>query len=194
MIGSTHDEDSIFNSLPKDLNASEYESLVLKTFKDIGSAVLMLYPASNFPAPWFAVSAIYRDMSQLCPARRSARWLTEAKMTVYLYWWTHVIDVTKVNPYVGAFHGVEIPFIFDLPSHTIFSSFELNWTPEELILQKNVINYWKNFAQSGDPNIRSLPNWPKYEKSKDLNIVLDTTITTNSGLMKKHCDFWDKFV
>jgi len=193
MLGSTLDEDNTFNMLPHNVSVSAYEELVKQTFPQIYQQVLRLYPAQNFPLPWFAVSAIYRDLSFVCPARRSAHWLTEAGVPVYLYYWTHVINITKSKIFLGAFHGVEIPFIFYLPDGLDVDGVTLAWTPDEKQLQKNIVNYWKNFAKAGDPNGQMLTNWPKYQTSNDMNIILNVTMSTNQGLKKMECDFWDKF-
>ena len=55
---------------------------------------------------------------------------------------------------MGAYHGTEIPYVFD--THD-------DWLPTEAIdhsLTEVVMDYWVQFARSGDPNVPGQPEWP----------------------------------
>ena len=49
-----------------------------------------------------------------------------------------------------------------------------------------------NFFATGDPNpsVKN-PFWPAYDTATDMNVLLVTNPTTESGLSKADCDFWD---
>ena len=47
-------------------------------------------------------------------------------------------------PYMGSFHGAEVPFVFGYPAE--LSSAGERW------LSKTMGCYWVNFASTGDPN------------------------------------------
>jgi para-nitrobenzyl esterase len=59
----------------------------------------------------------------------------------------------------------------------------------DLALSKIMMDYWVNFAKTGNPNGHGLTYWPAYESTSDLNLEFSDTIRTNQHLYKKECDF-----
>jgi len=189
ILGSTIGEGNLFLKEPHNLNITELTNILTKAFgTQTAQQLLALYPSKDYKNLWFAYSAIYRDAYFTCPARRSAKWLSHST-TAYLYHWTHAIAETKLDPYIGAFHGVEIFFVFGLPNGNY--PFPIVFTSAEKQLQKMTIQYWTQFATTGNPNLGSLTQWNPYDPNKDNNIYLDEKATAGSGLYKAQCDFWD---
>jgi len=191
MVGSNANEGTIFTKLPHSLTEEEYIKAVLQGFgQQLGQQVLLHYPATNYPSPWWASTALWGDLSFSCPARRSGRWLS-TQVPVYLYFYTHVIaEINLFNKYLGSFHGAELPFVFGDPDGVYFG-IPIIFTYWERILQTNMVDYWSQFAISGNPNSGATPYWPQYDSTTDSNIVLDENISVISGLKKDLCDFWD---
>lgn len=52
-------------------------------------------------------------------------------------------------------------------------------------------SYWANFAATGDPNGRDLPEWPVYEPSKRTVLELGDTVRTRTVLDDAKVDFYD---
>ena len=65
---------------------------------------------------------------------------------------------------LGAFHSLEVPFVFGSLRDPIWHW--LPFTPEDQALSKLIQTYWTNFAKSGDPNAQGLPDWPAWTSSK----------------------------
>jgi len=190
MVGSNKDEDSIFSTTPLNIDNLAYEAIINTRFPQISQVILRLYPSNQYQSPWHALGALSRDFSFTCPSRRTVRWLTEGGSPSYLYFWTKVINATRnVAPYLGAFHGVEMPFVFDLPNGFILVNFTVNWTPGELKFKETVSKMWKEFAKEGKPS----GSWPVYD-STDRNMVLDEEMRVDSSFRKEQCDFWDRLV
>ena len=84
----------------------------------------------------------------------------------------------------GAYHGVEVPFVF----HALIQQ-----TAAESELQDTVVGYWTRFAGSGNPKGQGT-SWPKYEPTSDSYLKLDYTIAEGAGVRTTQCDFWDTFV
>ena len=88
---------------------------------------------------------------------------------------------------LGAFHGAELQYLFDVGFF-----FELN--PAQLQLSQAMVEYWTNFAATGDPNGGSLPTWSLYDPTTDVfQSLLPPTPTTETSFNTDHlCDgFWN---
>jgi len=62
------------------------------------------------------------------------------------------------------------------------------WRPEDRKLSDQMMDYWTNFARTGDPNGPGLPVWPKYGKD-DALIHLDSTITAGPDTLRPRYEF-----
>eukprot|EP01116_Phalansterium_solitarium_P022466 TRINITY_DN7433_c0_g1_i1.p1 TRINITY_DN7433_c0_g1~~TRINITY_DN7433_c0_g1_i1.p1 ORF type:complete len:529 (-),score=81.42 TRINITY_DN7433_c0_g1_i1:161-1717(-) len=191
MLGTTTNEGSSFITPPHNMTDDEYKTYLLQTYgSHYLDQLLQLYPASDYKSPWWAACAIWTHSSMTCPARRSARWIAGNGGTVYQYYWTHVIEETAIfAPYMGAFHGVEIPFVFHL-SDGDYHSIPVLLTPEEVLLQDRISNIWTHFGATGNPN-PSGSEWPPFNNNDQQNMELNNKFTVQSYLFKTLCDFWD---
>ncbi len=56
------------------------------------------------------------------------------------------------------------------------------------MLSEGMMDYWTNFARSGDPNGQGLPRWPRYDTEKQV-IHLDSTITSGADALRPEFEF-----
>jgi para-nitrobenzyl esterase len=73
-----------------------------------------------------------------------------------------VYRFTRVRPGSGgerlrAYHGAEIPYVFDTHDSWLATQ------DADRRLTGALMDYWTNFARTGDPNAGSLPDWPAYD-------------------------------
>eukprot|EP00163_Fabomonas_tropica_P018035 TRINITY_DN3204_c0_g1_i11.p1 TRINITY_DN3204_c0_g1~~TRINITY_DN3204_c0_g1_i11.p1 ORF type:complete len:250 (+),score=52.22 TRINITY_DN3204_c0_g1_i11:145-894(+) len=188
MVGTNHDEATTFiGDIPHDLNATGYTNYLQERYgPTLTPYVQKLYPSANYKTPWWAVSAVWTDSLMKCPARRSARYISSAANgtnPVYYYFFDYEPLIARLSPYLGVFHGAELPFVFDDAWLLIGK--------EEQDLGHKVSQYWTTFAANGDPNAAGQVNWPTYNGTTDMNMYLDMNIRSGSGLQKTACDFWD---
>ncbi|XP_021339793.1 neuroligin-4, Y-linked-like [Mizuhopecten yessoensis] len=110
-----------------------------------------------------------------------------SKANTFQYFFSNqpVVDpVIGVTPkwFQGAGHFAEVGFLFD------------NWgylQGDDKHLSKEMMSYWTNFAQYGNPNIGlSVPHWPEFDENTRRFINLDTDITTGSDLLGDRLRFW----
>ncbi len=119
-----------------------------------------------------------------CDARRIARVMSAGGVPAFLYQFTYPYKVAALPGVTGS-HSFELPFVFRNGYLGVALS------DPELALADQVDGYWFRFAATGDPNGAPALAWPAYSQTNDTNIVLDATLSTNVGLKKDACDFWD---
>jgi para-nitrobenzyl esterase len=161
---------------------------------DVRASLAVLFSASQVDqiAAKYGVDAdaptafahIITDGVFACPTRRTARALSAASAPAFLYQFTYPYLVPALNGVVMG-HSFEIPFVF----RNGFLGTQMS--DADLALADQVDGYWYRFMQAGDPNGEGATPWPAYAEASDTNLVFDSTITTNTGLKKDACDFWD---
>jgi len=150
-----------------------------------------MYPSASYGSPGAAFADVFADFAMVCPTRMTARALSSAGVVTYLYQFAH----EPLGAALGTPHSVELPFIFggwENVGNIGFGDESLTFTPEQKQLSSVMQSYWFNMAKSGDPNSAGAAAWPKYDPVSDESIVLDLTLSTQAGLKKDHCDFWDQ--
>eukprot|EP01119_Soliformovum_irregulare_P013646 TRINITY_DN365_c1_g1_i4.p1 TRINITY_DN365_c1_g1~~TRINITY_DN365_c1_g1_i4.p1 ORF type:complete len:296 (+),score=73.00 TRINITY_DN365_c1_g1_i4:263-1150(+) len=196
IFGSNGNEGATF--LPSSLHnltAAEYEPFIYSSYKQIAPMLLKLYPLSDFESPWWALVQIWSNQAMNCPARQSVRWMSKANQTVpnWSYYFTRSVSaINDFNPYLGAFHGIELLFVFNAAAGPYYGH-EISFTPQEQDLQKSVVKFWTNFSKNGNPNGQNLVTWPSnFPNFPTLNLNVPSTLEYD--LLSAKCDFWDSIV
>jgi para-nitrobenzyl esterase len=91
-----------------------------------------------------------------------------APVYMYLFAWRSPVMGGKV----GATHTVEIPFVFD---NTDIPTVMTKGGPEVKALAAKTSEAWIQFARSGNPNHKGLPNWPAYTTQERATMVFNNT-------------------
>ena len=57
-----------------------------------------------------------------------------------------------------------------------------------------MVGYWTEFAKSGDPNGNGSPQWPQFERGRQvMRSLVPPTPTTETNFATAHqCAFWDQ--
>jgi carboxylesterase type B len=191
LLGSNRDEGTLFSQAPHDLNATGFLPYLEGKFgKSITDAMAPYYPLSDYPSPWWAETHIIGDGLLSCPSRRSARWIQNApnrKNPVFLYFFQHELEVIAIfAPDKGCCHASELVFVFNFDVAL--------WSDAERALSDQFVRYWTRFAMTGNPNGGGDPNWPAYDTSADVLMVLDvgSSLGPLANVKKTQCDAWDQ--
>jgi len=116
-----------------------------------------------------AIDRIRTASNTLCPSRYLAARATETGGRGWVYYFSR----QRPGPggeKLGAYHGTEIPYVFDMHD---------DWLPTEDIdheLTVVVMDYWLQFARSGDPNLPNRPQWPVYNTGHPVAMRLGDTV------------------
>lgn len=105
------------------------------------------------------------------PARFSARAFTAIGEPAYIFQFDYVPSYMKERAPYGPGHGTDISFAFDILGEGGGFGPPPTPTAEDKGVARLMNAYWVNFAKTGDPNGKGLPNWPL--NKPDTNQILE---------------------
>lgn len=97
------------------------------------------------------------------PARFTARAFTDSGTPVYLYLFSYVSPSMQEWMRFGAAHASEIPYVFN----NLRDQTGANVPTKDHEMANMMNTYWVNFAKTGNPNGKGLPEWPVYNPQKN---------------------------
>lgn len=160
-----------------------YESLVRTSFPAIAPLVLAQYPASAYPAPWYAWADLLDDLNFACPARLAAERHIRNGHPAWRYIYTHVF-ANSTAP-LGAFHGSELGFVFGPGT---------GYTAAETALSATMQRDWTRFAATGDPSGSVDPVWPARTSALDIGLELSAArVGRLDDYRRSQCEFWARY-
>jgi para-nitrobenzyl esterase len=124
------------------------------------------------------------------PARFTARAFSAKGIPAYLYLFSYVPVSMQQRMRFGASHASEIAYVFDN-----LRAPEGGTVPQKDKEVATMMNtYWANFAKSGNPNGKGLPNWPIYDPKKNevFEFKLDGSAAAGTDQRKARLDVMEK--
>jgi para-nitrobenzyl esterase len=119
-----------------------------------------------------AVDQASNDIVGACPAGAEAALTTVAGRKAFVYRFDRSVP-GKGEAELGAFHSLEIPYVFGT-----FQARSFSWLPFSAIdqnLSRIVQTYWTNFAKHGDPNGPDLPRWVPWNTDQEPFLMFSRT-------------------
>ncbi|XP_048674245.2 acetylcholinesterase-like [Caretta caretta] len=114
----------------------------------------------------WAMEQIFGDYSVVCPVAEVAGQEAEAGNPVYAYYFTHRSSGLSSPEWTGVPHSSDLLFTFG----TLASVRGANYThtEAEVGLSRRVMQYWSEFARSGNPTGagNSREQWPHYDPTE----------------------------
>jgi para-nitrobenzyl esterase len=100
------------------------------------------------------------SVNYTCPSFLLAKAHATKGGRTWVYHFTKQRD-GELGAKMGAYHGAELPYVFN--THD-------DWLPtseDDHLITNSIMQYWLSFAESGNPNTKTLPDWQAFEKSDD---------------------------
>ncbi|MBB4907435.1 para-nitrobenzyl esterase [Actinophytocola algeriensis] len=191
LVGGTRDEMRSFVSNQAGLTAEQYRSMLTETFGDQATVVLGKYPVTDYDSPALALATVLSDWGGAigaCPVLRTAE-AAATRRPVYAYEFAEDSgQVTTGGFPMGAYHGVDMPYLWTLdPAWP-------NPYPEPTAAQRRLsatmIDYWSAFAHNGDPNGPRRPHWPEFGDTGTVLTLSTSGIAPTPFAATHRCDFW----
>ncbi len=182
IFGTNSDETSRTVPLKPTATDAEYQAAVRLLLPTLADKILAVYPSSDYASPFAAYVAVTSDAKFVCPWRVATKTFAKGQtQPIFRYQLSHTLDNAPLLKPFGAWHGVDVLYIFDhvaiagyVPSageRGIVGTFQTSWT---------------DFAKTGLPGAA----WQKWDVT-DPYFKIDTTTSVEKGLRTKQCDFWE---
>jgi len=187
ILGSNADEaTSLLGGIPP-MDINQFRESVKRRYSDFTEEFFETYPVNNDEDVGEVFLASMRDGIFTWQMRTWAQLMSTVDTKAYLYFFTRVPPIPESEKY-GAYHAAEHVYIVGNLDITSFIP-----EPVDRQLSETMMDFWINFAATGDPNGDSLVEWPVYEKDTEYYIELGDEVRMGQHLLKKECDFFYRF-
>ncbi len=134
-----------------------------------------------------AIDQASNDIGAACPTGAEAALTTAAGHHAYVYRFDRSVP-GKGESQLGAFHSLEIPYVFGT-----FNDRMMNWLPftaTDHKLGDTIQTYWTNFAKYGTPDGPGVPNWQSWNTSQEpyMTFTQEGTAVPQTSLSPIFCD------
>jgi para-nitrobenzyl esterase len=161
--------------------AKKLQERIRKAYGALAGRALPFYQAADPlygpPGVQWSTDYVFR-----CPSAAEALWHARGGAPTYEY------EFEKPVPGQAATrHASELTFVFGLWRNT---------SPTEMDkkVADQVQTYWTNFARTGDPNGKDLPNWPKFTQSEQSYLAFTAQgAAAKADMRRKPCELFIEF-
>jgi para-nitrobenzyl esterase len=186
LTGLTADEGSASPTYGK-LKPDEFRKQAQQRFGDLAETFQKLYPSDDE-----AQSADSQKQSARAQGMVSMfLWAAERARTSRAKAWTYYFSrgiPWPEQPQYGAFHTSEVPYVFGN-----LKLLNRPWESVDRQLSSTMMGYWVNFAATGDPNGKGLPEWPAFDKNKRLTMELGEKLGPRLVADQARFEIFEKF-
>ena len=153
------------------INANSKEQL-LSMFGGYINEAIAAYDPTGITDFGKLLTMVTTDKVWAEPARFTANVFAENGTPAYIYLFSYVPLSQQERMPNGAPHGSEIPYVFNKLSSRWGAEIT---TDKDREVARMMNTYWANFAKTGNPNGKDLPEWPLYnhQKNEILEFQLD---------------------
>nr|XP_003218003.2 PREDICTED: cholinesterase [Anolis carolinensis] len=204
LLGITRDEGSIFTVFA---NSNILNNGGILTWEELVQAINMVFHQkvedsivkalakkysedTHGPGQYHsALSHLYRDYYFLCPLVEVTSKMGTSGSPVYVYSFNHPISGPLWPEWMGAPHGVEVPYLFGTFSSVLTNNETI--TKADVALSRRLMWYWAEFARSGNPtgSKPSVVQWPLYNATEQNVFHIDIEAPRTMPIAPVQCNF-----
>jgi para-nitrobenzyl esterase len=168
LVGSTKNEFTPFIPGSRDITMENAKANLQKKYGDktdaYMAAVKKAYPETTKPSDYIDIDVLFRP-GTISHANLKAV-AGAAPVYMYLFCWQSPV----MDGMYKAMHCMELPFVFD----NIDKCEEMTGGGKEAYaLADKMSSAWINFARTGNPGAKNLPNWPAYTQQNGATMIFD---------------------
>ena len=143
-----------------------FQNQAEQRYAEQAEAFLGLYAATNDEEAGLSNNDASRDQQRMSIYDWTQARAKTSKSKVYTYFWVHALPGPDAARY-GAFHTSEVPYALN----TLRMS-DRPFTDLDRKIADTVSSYWANFARTGNPNGKGLPEWPAVSERPNTTMQL----------------------
>jgi para-nitrobenzyl esterase len=186
IVGSNADEGTTLAPQGVNTKAAEFTEQARQRYGTEADQYLKLYPASSDQEAVASFYASFRN-NMAWGMHTWARMQTKSgHHPAYRYYFTRR-PPGPLSQQQRAYHAAEIAYVFQ--------NFlgQRPWEDADRKLGATMASYWVNFATTGNPNGKGLPEWPSYAATKEQVMQLGDTVSAEPLVYKAEMDLFDKY-
>ena len=177
-------------TLSKGMTAEKWKAFAADHYGAHAEQFLKVYPANSDDE---AVQSADNYTSDQFIALGTWQWVEAHVKTgdapVYRYHFELPAPPSEMHPEgMYAFHSDDLEYVFG----TLDTRHGSVWRPEDRKLSEEMIEYWTDFAKTGDPNGPGLPAWPRYDKTAEV-LHLDGASKASQDTTHARYEFLSQF-
>ncbi len=178
IAGTNADEGTMFLSFMPIPDRAAFEGMIAGVYGNQAATVAKLYPSSTPDELKTQLNRFFTDTWFLRATRNMLFGASKTGSPVYQY---HFTRRSPAQPAWGAHHAAELGYVFNTLAEKPFDDTDRK-------LAEVMIQYWVQFAKTGDPNADGLPEWPRFDSQHQKYLELGDQVRVGSELGKEICD------
>jgi len=175
IAGTNRNEGTMFMAFQPITDRAEFLEMLKGVYGDQAGKVAKLYPSSGAEELKAQHDRFITDTWFLRGTRRMLLGMDKVSSPAFQYFFTRV---NPENPAWGAHHAAELGYVFN----TLQGE---NYDETDDRLAAIMIDYWVQFARTGDPNGGGRPAWPEFDGDKQAYLELGDEVKTGAALERE---------
>lgn len=162
---------------------AEFRKQVESKYAANAERIFKFYPATTEAEATESQKALGRDETFGISNYAWAKIQSQGNNKAYLYNFLRKPPAEGEFVQYGAFHTAEVPYAFNT-----LHNFKRPLQPSDYALGELMSSYWTNFAKTGNPNAKGLPEWPAFDDQKAMVMMFDEKSSAQTFPRKEAMD------